>query len=61
MGVRAQKKQQKGTFHECWIGTENFENHNLTTTISVLMKLTTIMYLCKIFNSAKENPPGHNP
>ena len=29
---------------------KNFQNFTLTTTISILMKLTTIMYLCEIFN-----------
>ena len=48
LGSKVPKSSQKGSFHGCCIGVPNFEN--LTTTIAILMKLTTIMYLHESVN-----------
>ena len=54
-GRKGPETPPKRPFHGCCIATKTFENlTNLTTTNATLMKLTTIMYLYKIFNLAKD-------
>ena len=45
---------QKQPFCGCCIAKKHFKLYNLTTTYATLMNLTTIMYLHKVFNLAKD-------
>ena len=47
------KNPKRGPCHGCWISTKNVEIFILTTTNAILMKLTMITYLHKIFNFPK--------
>ena len=51
-GIRA-RKPKKGLFHGFSINTSIFEIFNFTTTYATLMKLTTDIYLNKVFHLAK--------
>ena len=43
----------KEPFHGCWINARNFEYFYFITTYVILMKLTTDIYLNKVFHLAK--------
>ena len=45
---------QRGHFMDAALPRKHLEIHNLATTNATLMKLTTIMYLHKTFNLAKD-------
>ena len=53
-GERAQKPPKWGHFMDAASPQQHFKIYNLTTTNAILMKLTTIMYLRKKFNLAKD-------
>ena len=51
---RAQKAPKRGRFMVAASPRKHLKIYNLTTTNATLMKLTTIMYLHKAFNLAKD-------
>ena len=54
VGERAQKSPKRGHFMDAALPRKHLKIYNLTTTNATLMKLTTIMYLHKTFNLAKD-------
>ena len=53
-GERAQKPPKRGHFMDAALPRKHLKIYNLTTTNAALMKLTTIMYLHKMFNLAED-------
>ena len=53
-GERAQKPLKRGHFMDAASPRKHFNICNLTITNATLMKLTTIMYLHKMFNLAED-------
>ena len=53
-GERAQKPPKRGHFMDAASPQKHLKIYNLTTTNATLMKLTTIMYLHKMFNLAED-------
>ena len=54
VGERAQKPTKRGHFMDAASPRKHLKIYNLTATNATLMKLTTIMYLHKTFNLAKD-------
>ena len=53
-GERAQKSPKSSHFMDAASPRKHLKLYNLTTTNATLMNLTTIMYLHKVFNLAKD-------
>ena len=53
-GEKAQKPPKRGHFMDAASPRKHLKIYNLTTANATLMKLTTIMYLHKMFNLAED-------
>ena len=53
-GEKAQKPPKRGHFMDAASPRKHLKIYNLTTANATLMKLTTIMYLYKMFNLAED-------
>ena len=54
VGERAQKSPKNSHFMDAALPQKHLKLYNLTTTNAILMNLTAIMYLHKVFNLAKD-------